>query len=45
MQGGEPLKPDRSAADRLRELNKLHDERLITHEEYQAKRRLILDQI
>ena len=34
-----------SAADRLEELKRLHDQHLITDEEYEAKRRQILDEI
>jgi hypothetical protein len=34
-----------SVAERLRELEKLRDQRLITDEEYQAKRRQILDRL
>jgi hypothetical protein len=32
-------------ADQLRELKALHDQRLITDEEYEAKRRQILDRM
>jgi len=42
---GQPLPRDRSVSDRLRELNRLHDERLMSDEEYEAKRRVILDGI
>jgi hypothetical protein len=36
---------DTSVADQLRELKALHDQRLITDEEYEAKRRQILDRM
>ncbi len=34
-----------SVADQLQELKRLHDQRLITDEEYEAKRRQILDKM
>ena len=42
---GQPLTPGPSSTERLRELKRLHDERLITDEEYESKRRQILDRI
>jgi hypothetical protein len=45
--GEQPIssKPDRATADRLRELEKLRDESLITDEEYQERRKGILDDL
>jgi hypothetical protein len=42
---GQPLTPGPTSTDRLRELKRLHDERLITDEEYESKRRQVLDRI
>lgn len=45
--GGEPAATPResSAADRLRELSRLHREQLITDDEYQQQRQRLLDQL
>ncbi|MEZ5300130.1 MAG: SMP-30/gluconolactonase/LRE family protein [Verrucomicrobiales bacterium] len=40
-----PSAPASSRADRLRELERLHGEKLITADEYEAKRRAIIDEI
>ncbi len=41
--GGPP--PERDAQERLRELQALYDQRLITREEYEAKRKEILEEL
>jgi Short C-terminal domain len=41
----DPTRHRSSVADRLQELKRLHDQRLITDEEYEAKRRQILDEM
>lgn len=41
----EPMQPTSSIANKLHELNELRDERLITQEEYEAKRAELLKEL